>query len=160
MIATNNFMKGYKRRIIMACNCIEHLEAELRESTGDDEAFIRTNFDVKDKIRRPPIEGYYRGKILGKLFKKNLSIAFLSSDYCPFCGKKYVDGSDVRFCRIKMKRDKRTRERDFYKGREYPAFVNKHGRIYLQDICGERIFLKAGDYTVLEVLGAHNESDS
>jgi hypothetical protein len=136
------------------------MEEELRKSTGDDEAFIRANYDVKEKIRRPPIEAYYRGKILGKLFKKNLSLAYLSTDYCPFCGKKYIDGSDARFCRIRMKRDKRTRDADYDKGQEYIALVNNNGRIYLQDICGEKIFLKAGDYTVTEMLGARNESGS
>jgi hypothetical protein len=73
----------------MACNCIERKEEELRKSTGDDEAFIRARYDVKEKLRRLPIEAYYRGKILGKFFKKNLSLAYLSADYCPFCGEKY-----------------------------------------------------------------------
>jgi hypothetical protein len=77
----------------MACDCIEKREEILRKETGDNEAFISVMYDVKEKQRRFTIEAYYRGKI-GPIFKKNLSQAYLSADYCPFCGKKYIEGAD------------------------------------------------------------------
>jgi hypothetical protein len=75
------------------CNCIESLEERLRKETGDNEAFINIFYDVKEKQRRFIIKAYYRRKI-GSIFKKGLSAAFLSADYCPFCGKKYTEENE------------------------------------------------------------------
>jgi hypothetical protein len=130
----------------MACNCIDRVEAELRKNTGDDEAFLETVYDVKEKVRRFNAKGFYRGKFLDKFLKKNFSLAYVSFDYCPFCGKKYVEGAGVKEIRIMLKRDRSTAESDFLKGIEYNALVNRHGRVYLQDTCGEKIYLKPCDY--------------
>jgi hypothetical protein len=129
----------------MPCNCIEEQEAILRKETGDNEAFIAAAFDVKEKQRRFSAQAYYRGKILG-IFKKNLSLAYLSFDYCPFCGKKYIEDVQIKKVRIKLKRDKATADADFPKGIEHDAYVNRHGRLYLQDTYGEKIYLKPCDY--------------
>jgi hypothetical protein len=75
----------------MACNCIENTEKRLRVETGDNEAFVRSNYDIKAGERKIPIEAYYRGKIAGLVFKKNLSPAFIAPAYCPFRGKKYIE---------------------------------------------------------------------
>jgi hypothetical protein len=142
----------------MACDCIERKEAELREATGDPEAFLETVFDVTEKRRGFSAKGFYRTKVLG-MFRKNFALSYLRFDYCPFCGKKYNDPFEARIYRIKMKRDRRTGETDFNRGREYDAFANKHGRVYLRDIFGEKIFLKPGDYIKCPP-GGHNESSS
>jgi hypothetical protein len=42
-------------------------------------------------MRRFDAEAYYRGKILGLTFKKNFSLAYLAFDFCPICGKKYIE---------------------------------------------------------------------
>jgi hypothetical protein len=66
-------------------------EESLRKETGDNEAFIKSNYDIKARERKIPIEAYYRGKIAGLVFKKNLTPAFIAATYCPFCGKKYTE---------------------------------------------------------------------
>ena len=78
----------------MACNCIEEREENLRESMGDDEAFISAVMDFTTKQRRFCAKGYYRGKLFGKIFKKNFSLCYLAFDYCPFCGKKYKESNN------------------------------------------------------------------
>ena len=129
----------------MACDCIEKQEAILRKETGDNEAFIVALYDIKEKQRRFSIQAYYSGKVLG-LFKKNLSSAHLSADYCPFCGKKYANDVQIKKIKILLKRDKATAEYDFQKNFVYDAYVNRHGRLYLQDSYGEKIYLKPCDY--------------
>ena len=82
----------------MACNCIEEKEAKLQKDTGDDEAFIDAFFNFDKKIWLFNIKAFYRKKIIkiGKkeLFSKNFSIAHISFNYCPFCGKKYIEEAD------------------------------------------------------------------
>jgi hypothetical protein len=129
----------------MACDCIERKEAELRKATGDPEAFLETTFDITEKRRGFSAKGLYRTKFLG-IFRKNFSLSYLHFYYCPFCGKKYDDPFEVKICRIKMKRHRRTRETHFNKWQEYQAYINKHGRVYLQDSYGEKVFLKPCDY--------------
>jgi hypothetical protein len=128
----------------MACNCIEEQEAILRKETGDNEAFLVAVYDVKEKQRRFSAQAYYRGKILG-IFKKNLSLAHLSFDYCPFCGRKYIEGDKVKWLRIVLKQNRETKKIIFFAG-EHDAYVNNDGRIYLQDTYGEKIFLSPCDY--------------
>jgi hypothetical protein len=129
----------------MACDCIERKEAELREATGDPEAFLETIFDVTKKRRGFTAKGFYRTKVLG-IFRENFALSCLHFDFCPFCGKKYDDPFETNVCRIKMKRDRRTREMDFNKGQEYPAYVTKRGRVYLKDFFDEKVFLNPCDY--------------
>jgi hypothetical protein len=69
-------------------------EEQLRIKTGDNEAFIKSVYDVVAEKRRITIEAYYRGKIAGAVFKKNLTPAFFAPTYCPFCGKKYIEEAD------------------------------------------------------------------
>jgi hypothetical protein len=137
------------------CDCIERKEAELREATGDPEAFIETVFDITEKRRGFAAKGFYRTKVLG-IFRKNFMLSRLHFDYCPFCGKRYDDPIVVY---IKMKRHRWTQKMRFNKGQEYQAFVNKRGDVYLQDIFSEKIFLRQGDYTV-SFRGENNDGNS
>jgi hypothetical protein len=88
---------------------------------------------------------FYKYKILG-IFKKNLSGAFISFDYCPFCGKRYDNNKNTKSIRIILNRDKSTMEADFLKGIEHTAFIAANGIVYLQDEYGEKIYLKPRDY--------------
>lgn len=74
----------------MACECIENMEEVLRKATGDDEAFLSTDFDIKNQIRVFNAKGFYRGKVLGH-YKKNFLLSHITFTHCPFCGKKYVE---------------------------------------------------------------------
>jgi hypothetical protein len=129
----------------MACDCIERKEAELREITSDPEAFIETAFDIATKTRGFHAKAFYRTKVF-RIFLKNFSSAYLRFDYCPFCGEKYVN-NDVSVKRIYLKRNKVTVWFDFPKGTEHDAFVNRYGRVYLQDPCGGKVYLKPRDFT-------------
>jgi hypothetical protein len=111
--------------------------------TGDPKAFIDTVFDATSKNRIFQTKGFYRTKIFG-IFRKNFMP--VSFDYCPFCGEKYDNVPNKKLCRIKLKRDKVTREADFHKGHEVDAFMDKGGNVYIEDGFGEKIFLKPRDY--------------
>jgi len=74
----------------VACNCIEDIEEKLRQATGDDEAFLSTDFDIDNRVRVFNAKGFYRGKLLGK-FKKNFLLSYIPFTHCPFCGKKYIE---------------------------------------------------------------------
>jgi hypothetical protein len=78
----------------VACDCIEHKEAELRKATGDPEAFLETIFDAQEKTRGFTAKAFYRTKVL-EIFRKNFALVYLHFDYCPFCGKKYREGSNA-----------------------------------------------------------------
>ena len=75
----------------MACNCIEEKEAELQKDTGDDEAFLSTVYDFNRKVRCMNVKAFYRGKNVMHKYKKNFLLSYISFDYCPFCGKKYIE---------------------------------------------------------------------
>jgi hypothetical protein len=79
----------------MACNCIEQKEDKLREKTGDGEAFICTTFDFDTMSRYFHAKAHFRQKkprLFGSdAFYKNFSITYIPFEYCPFCGKKYIE---------------------------------------------------------------------
>jgi hypothetical protein len=88
------FPQKNARGLLVACNCIDRKEAELREAAGDPEVFIKdVIFDIGTKKRRFHTIAFYRPKILG-LFRKTLAPIELRFDYCPLCGKKYVEEAD------------------------------------------------------------------
>jgi hypothetical protein len=96
------------------CDCIERKEAELREATGDPEAFLETIFDVTEK-RRGLTQRVFTGQKSWGYSAKTLRFPTCILIFAPFAAKN-------------------------------PAYVNKHGRVYLQDLFGEKVFLKPCDY--------------
>jgi hypothetical protein len=78
----------------MACDCIERKEVELQKQVDDPEAFISAILDFKTNMRRFNAKCFYRKKIKNPIkdfFMKNFSVTFIPFEYCPFCGKKYIE---------------------------------------------------------------------
>jgi hypothetical protein len=73
------------------CNCIEEMEAKLQQKTGDSEAFIPAQFDFEHDLRRFYCKGLFQRKGNGKHPSPNFMSSHIPFDYCPFCGKKYIE---------------------------------------------------------------------
>jgi hypothetical protein len=72
------------------CECIEKIEKELREGTGDPEAVVKTSFRFcANGITRQyiPIAVTYRQKKKGGTFGRPLQ-GLIFGGYCPICGEK------------------------------------------------------------------------
>ena len=78
----------------MACACIDRIEAELKESTKDDEAFIsNTHYDFEKEIMRVYVTAFFRRKRKGR-YNKNYTSSNIKPEYYPFCGTKYLEEAD------------------------------------------------------------------
>ena len=74
----------------MACNCIEEREDDFRKKTGDEDAFLSTIYDLENGMRRFNCKAFFHGK-KERHRKSNFEKCFIAFDYCPFCGKKYIE---------------------------------------------------------------------
>lgn len=71
------------------CNCIESVENNIREKTGDQLAQMRGTLGIDgNKLKfMPTIEVLYRKKKSDGTFAKNKTSIELAYDFCPFCGQ-------------------------------------------------------------------------
>lgn len=75
---------------MMACDCINNQNEKLRERYNKT-AHVNNAYHCSDGTTRVIVEGHYRNqKKDGRYYKTNMVI-WLDVDYCPFCGKKYLE---------------------------------------------------------------------
>jgi hypothetical protein len=84
----------------MSCNCIEDFTRLIRERSEDPEASVNIAFNIsRDSgklFARPKMSCQYRDKKKDGTFSKANDHP-ISGEYCPFCGKAYVEpAADTR----------------------------------------------------------------
>ena len=79
----------------MACSCIERIQAELQEETGDIDAYIENvTYDFEEARHRLDIKVVFYSMCNNRKYIKNNSVNFVKPEYCPFCGVKYNEEAE------------------------------------------------------------------
>ena len=83
-------LKQIKTLKIMACNCISRVEKLIKEKTNES-GCLDTSIGVPSGIAMVNVYGLFHKQKKDGSFCEKWNQVNIIPEYCPFCGKKYVE---------------------------------------------------------------------